>query len=486
MWGEERGVQFNVLRSRIMREVVNRLSDVSIRTGVTLFALLYLSFFLLVGLDTMDSFYWMFRHSLEGLDGFFILSQMLYDCLAFLKLNSYRAYFGFVLVIWIFQFYVCSREDALVSGFLFLISLYWFKGILSPDCFSILGVLALVSYVHWNDNPRFPNILGIVVITTLLKITSIALLVPVLIWWFWGKPKLLMRVSVFSLCGLLALYVLSPTAQEHVSLDTVFNQYLVQGLVLLFAGLFVYWLLSSKLSWFWANVVLMLSVGLCAWFMEHRLLFSIVMGFVLGAFLLFNRGGRKNGFWRKMVFVALVVLMNFLGSDTGFYKSSMLLPLLTLVGVSCDNRLKLTTFLMCMSLPLLLLKPIRFNPGAYEIGAVMIKSIWVADLRNNYEWMVVDGHGGYLVMSWFKQTVDRADILVDSLGVDNISFKGPHSTFFNGRYGRPIHPSYQGPLEGDLTTVFVFGRGISETDYRVVEEVHPGFSLYKFRGAGYP
>jgi hypothetical protein len=324
---------------------------------------------------------------------------------------------------------------------------------------------------------------GIVLITALMKITSVALIVPVLVWWYWSKPKLVLIAALGSVIGLLCIYFMSPTAQEHVSLNTIQNQYVAQGAIMLGAGLLIFWLQSWRAVEGIRHLLIILVVFCSTYYLEHRLLFAVVLGILLGVLLGFNRERWSSEFFRKIVFVVLAILLNFLGSDTGFYKSSMLLPLLVFIGVPLKTRLSYSALLLCLALPLLIFKPIRFNPGGYEIGAVLFKSIWDADFRDDYEWINIEGHGDFLVMKWLSMSIDRADFLVDSLGTEHVTFKGPHSTFFNSRYGKSYHLSYLGPRESDISTAYVFGRGISESRYGIVEEVHAGFNLYELKGA---
>ena len=216
---------------------------------------------------------------------------------------------------------------------------------------------------------------------------------------------------------------------------------------------------------------------LCTTLLSHRTLAAVVLGISIGACLAHHKS-TKEIFSRKNTFIILLLLLSFVGSNTGIYKSIRLLPLLVFLDTPKASSSFLMKLSFAIALPLLMLKPLYYNFGASFEGAKIARSIITTQVDPQLTTWTVPNHGTFIVCKWLPSTVAKIDSTVAKIGSDNLSFGGPYSSFFNERYEKDPSPSFQGIKSEETTTEFMVGEHVNLTLFHQVDEFYPGLSLF--------
>lgn len=441
---------------------------------------LYLMFFMNVGIDLQDSFYWLNQHRTSEPAPFYPLSQFAYNTLNQLGLTNYKIFFVITTTIWLLQFAVCARINKPIAIGLFVLSLYWFSGILSPDCFSMLGVLGLMLYTQKKQEPRVFVMTIIILGISLIKITSIILLGPMFIYIAWRQWRIICLMLISGLSLIALAYFYSDTISQHLTPETLFNQYCMQGIIVLTSTRLTHLILNSKytLSPFSIFLIAALTETLCITALSHRIIAAIILGVSIGACLAHHKSIQKI-FSRNNTFVLSVLILSFTGSNTGVYKCIYLLPLLTFLDTPKKNSPAIMKLSLAIAAPLIILKPLYFNFGASFEGAKIARSILTTQVDSQLTTWAVPDHGTFVVCNWLPTTVAKIDSAVYQHGPDNLSFVGPYSSFFNERYNKSASPLFLGAQSEELQTKFIIGQHVDQTKFNHINEFHPALSLFE-------
>jgi len=397
-----------------------------------------------------------------------------------LKLNTYKVFFALTILVWLVNYLICTRNNIGIATALFAISLYWFTGIFSPDSLSILGVTSMAVYIKSSIRPKLGVLLVLLLFTASIKITSIGLILPILIFYSWHHRTQLFAILGISFFVFCATYFLSDTAQSHIPWSILKTQYLAQLAIILISAFIT--LVTFKITTHRNNLFLLFLMALTTaliFSISNRQLGAWILGSVLALFAISNSFSVHQFWSRKNCFLMLAVLLSYIGSNTGLYKSVYLLPLLAFVDVPKANRSRVIKSLLAMAVPLLLLKPFYFNFGSSDESAKIVKSIF--ERTNLHELTIwnVPGHGDFVVCKWLPNCFENIDQEVEERGIYEITFMGPCSTFLNARYSKNNHHSFLGPQSAEVTTPAIIGRCESTNHFSLKKEYCPGFSLYE-------
>ena len=421
--------------------------------GIIALISVYLSYFLFIGFDTKDTFFALSLCETE-FSFKFLLTSIFLKFLKFLCLDSYTFFYILTITLNIgLLLIVLLQNNRNIVFVLFGISLYAFTGIFGYDALSIIPTALIIHFMRRRDIFLAAIFLFLAI---LIKITSVILIVPLLYFLVTNTRRfILIVVFLFTILGFAYDQLIG-------SFFYVLEIYAFQAVMIVLIATFI---LFFKNKFFKNqnkfNFFLFLTPPCFYFFISEKsiLMFTIIIGIVCGLLIEFVINNENSKKWN--VFVYLVFLLSYAGSDLGFVKSLYVLVILGYLDF--DDNLDLsstirTLFFVLMSL--LILKPISYNFGQLGEWRLIINCIfnYDRDESENLELLSDPKHGSFIVNNHVIKRIGTVDSIVKKVGIDNVTFIGQESSYFTLRYRQLPTGLYFGKKLNDITSNYIIDK----------------------------